>query len=30
MRDFSRERAPVNEEFGNNLAKTTPFFVRAG
>jgi hypothetical protein len=29
MRDFSRERPTVNEEFGNNLAKTMPKFVPA-
>jgi hypothetical protein len=28
MRHFSAEHPPVNEEFVNNLAKTTPFFVK--
>lgn len=27
MRDFSWERWSVNDEFGNDLAKTTPNFV---
>src|ERR1019366_2424738 len=27
MRDFSRERPPVNEELGNNLAKTLPILA---
>jgi hypothetical protein len=26
MQDFNRERPPVNEEFGNNLVKTSPLF----
>jgi hypothetical protein len=30
MRDFSLERPPVNEEFGNNLAKTSPLFAAGG
>ena len=27
MRDFNRERPPVNEEFGNDFAKTMPYFA---
>jgi hypothetical protein len=27
MRDFSRERPPVNEDFGNDIVKTSPPFA---
>jgi hypothetical protein len=27
MRDFSRERPLVNEDFGNDIAKTSPLFA---